>query len=193
MRVLRALVAAEAPQTIAGLTSALGGHQNTVRAQLELLRAAGFVVEAALPAAGRGRPARVYAATVAGRQVALEEPDRDQHTALVEAVAEQLADRPDPGAAARELGRAWGDRLNRRQPQTLVGALAGQGFTPEPTEDGIALLTCPLLAAARQRPEVVCSIHQGLLESLSTGPVRLLPFAAPGACLVRVGAPGPGL
>lgn len=187
VRVLRALAVAAGPQTIAALTAALGGHQNSVRAQLEHLVAAGFAVQVALPAAGRGRPANGYAATVAGRQVAGEDPRRDQQTALVEAVAEQLAATDAPVAAAEALGRLWGRKLGGPEQPGLIDALAAQGFTPEVRDTGIALLTCPLLAAARQRPEVVCAIHQGLLDALSVEPVQLRPFALPDACLVRTG------
>ncbi len=167
------------------LHESLGGHPNTVRAQLEQLVAGGFVTEARLPASGRGRPARTYAATVAGRQVALEDPERADQGALVEAVAEHLAGMPDPVAAARSVGRSWGRRLVAANSHDLTSVLAGQGFTPERTVDGIALRTCPLLDSARQWPEVVCSIHQGLIDAVSPEPQELLPFATRGACLVR--------
>ena len=66
----------------------------------------------------------------------------------------------------------------------MLGALAGQGFTPQQQPDGIHLLTCPMLAEARDAPEVVCSLHQGMLDALSEVPLRLVPFAGPGYCLV---------
>lgn len=185
LRVLRAVAAAEEPVTLAELTAGLGGHPNTTRAQLEHLVADGFAVESSRPGTGRGRPARVYVATVAGRQVALEDPGWDGHQALVEAVAEQLVGTPDPIAAAHSLGRGWGRRLAASEDSDLVHVLAAQGFTPEETADGIALRTCPLLESAQRWPEVVCAIHQGLIDAVSPQPRKLLPFAAPGACLVR--------
>nr|WP_300149407.1 helix-turn-helix domain-containing protein [Propionicimonas sp.] len=183
LRVLRALVE-QGPVTIAALHAVLGGHQNSVRQHLDGLVDAGFAEEVAQTAGGRGRPARAYAATVAGRQVALQDPDLDSSGALVEAVAEHLAATPDPVPAARAVGIGWGRRLasDRRD---LTEILAAQGFTPEPAPDGIALHTCPLLASAQRRPEVVCAIHQGLIDALSPEPLRLLPFAVPGACLIR--------
>jgi predicted ArsR family transcriptional regulator len=183
--VLRAVATAEESVTLAELTIGLGGHPNTTRAQLEHLVADGFVVESSRPGSGRGRPARVYAATVAGRQVALEDPARDDHQALVEAVAEQLVAMPDPIVAAHALGRGWGRRLAEGDDSNLVDVLASQGFTPEVTCDGIALHTCPLLESAQRWPEVVCAIHQGLIDAVSPEPRKLLPFAVPGACLVR--------
>lgn len=189
---LRALVSAEGPATLAVLHEALGGHPNTVRVQLEHLVAGGFATEVQLASSGRGRPARAYAATIAGRQVALEDPERADQAALVEAVAEHLAGAPDPVASARAVGLGWGRRLVAAERDGLFAVLAGQGFTPERRTDAIALRTCPLLDSARQWPEVVCSIHQGLIDAVSPEPQELLPFATPGACLVRPRPPAAG-
>jgi predicted ArsR family transcriptional regulator len=189
LRVLRQLAAADAPVTIGVLTEALGGHPNTVRAQLAHLVEQGFATEVSLPAGGRGRPALAFAPTLAGRQVSLAEPGRDDHAALVEAVAEQLAATPDPVSAAHDLGRAWGRRIAPAEDGRLFETLGAQGFTPERTADGIALLTCPLLDSALRHPEVVCGMHQGLIDALSTERLELVPFAAPGFCLVHAGDP----
>lgn len=57
----------------------------------------------------------------------------------------------------------------------------------------VRLVACPLLAAAKDEPGVVCSVHAGLVEES----LRLLghpelgsalePFAEPGACLLTIG------
>lgn len=185
LRVLQALLASDGRGTIATLHATLGGHANTVRAQLENLVSDGFVTQTSLPTPGRGRPARAYVATIAGRQVALEDPDREGQSALVEAVAEHLAGTADPAAAAHSVGLNWGGLLAATAGGELVSILAGQGFTPLATADGIALRTCPLLASARRHPDVVCGIHQGLIDAISSEPRQLLPFAAAGACLIR--------
>lgn len=182
---LKVLAAAHAPATLAALSESLGGHPNTTRAQLEHLVSAGFATETSLPASGRGRPARAWRATLDGRQVAGEAPDRELWDPLLEAMAEHLASGPEPGTAAREVGRGWGVRLVAAGSDDLVGVLTRQGFTPEPDADGIALRTCPLLDAAVRRPDVVCGIHQGMIDAIADSPQRLLPFARPGACLVR--------
>lgn len=188
IRVLRGLVAS-GPATLAELAGALGGHPNTTRFQLEQLVDDGFVIEVHRPSSGRGRPARTFEATVVGRQVALEDPDRDEHSALVGAVAEYLAASPDPEAASREVGRSWGRRLSQSSGADVISVLAAQGFTPEETPDGIALRTCPLLASVRLRPAVVCGMHQGVIDALSPDRWDLEPFAVTGACLLR---PRPG-
>jgi predicted ArsR family transcriptional regulator len=185
LRVLRVLAGSAAPSTLATLAGTLGGHPNTTRSQLDNLVADGWATQSDEPPAGRGRPARVYCATVAGRQVALEDPDRSDQVALLEAVVEHLAASADPRGAAREIGRGWGRRLASGERADLTGVLARQGFTPEPSVDGIALRTCPLLASARRWPEVVCVIHQGLVDEVATEPWIVEPFSLPDGCLVR--------
>lgn len=182
LRVLRVLVDA-GPATLAELTETLGGHPNTTRHQVELLLADGFVADVPGPVGGRGRPARRYVATVAGRQVSYEDPDRPEQGALVEAIAEHLVSDPDPIAAAREVGASWGRRLASGG-RDVVATLAAQGFTPEAGDD-VRLLTCPMLDAARHYPDVICAIHQGQLDAMEPGRWRLLPFAEPDACLIR--------
>lgn len=193
LRVLRVLVDADAPATLATLASALGGHPNTTRAQLDNLVADGWATQSDEEPAGRGRPARVYQATVAGRQVALEDPDRADQVALLEAVVEHLAATPEPRAAAREIGHGWGRRLASGGGD-LTSVLARQGFTPEQTVAGIALRTCPLLASAARWPDVVCVIHQGLVDQVADGDWVVEPFSLADGCLVRPrsGGSGPG-
>jgi len=203
--VLRALVAATRPVTVNDLQDVLGGHANAVRLQLDELVSRGFVTTTTQPAQGRGRPARTYAPTVAGRQVAGQEVPGDP--ALIDAVADYLSTTEDPGAAARALGRAWGVRLREgersREHETVdasggvldggvLDLLARQGFTPVTDERGLRILTCPMLDAARLRPDVVCALHQGLLDAaadrppgaVAGEPLRLVPFGAEDACLV---------
>lgn len=184
LRVLRALVVAGEPVTIAALTGELGGHPNSIRMHLEHLVEEGFAVEDAAPSSGRGRPPRAYRATIAGQQVAGQDDAWDGSTALVSAIAEQLATTSEPAEQARALGVRWGRRLKHAEADLLT-TLAAQGFAPRVAEDGIELRTCPLLETAREVPEIVCSIHQGLIDELSPEPLRLAPFARPGACVVR--------
>lgn len=191
VRVLRAVVATGGA-TISELQAGLGGHPNTIRQQLEQLVGQGFAEEVLLPASGRGRPARRYVATTAGRQIALEDPRRDEHGALVEALAEQLAVQPDAAATARAVGEAWGRRLRGEPGLDVARVLEAQGFTPEPVPTGFALRTCPLLEAAREHPEVVCSIHQGLVDAIEPGRWQIRPFALPDACLAARATPGVG-
>ena len=181
LRILRLLATAPSSLTIADLHAHLGGHPNRFRAPLEQLVANGFASETTINPTGRGRPARAYSATPVGAQVALEDPDRALHAALIEGLAEVLATSSDPVATARTLGNAWGRRL----PSTsLVEALAAQGFAPSVDHDRIVLRTCPMLDAARRDTNVVCAIHQGMIEAVSGERLTLVPFAEPGGCVI---------
>ncbi|MBI4901336.1 MAG: hypothetical protein HY829_12780 [Actinobacteria bacterium] len=187
LELLVVLARAPEPLTIADLQAELGGHPNRFRAPLEQLVTLHLASETTPASAGRGRPARAYTATPPGAQVALEEPARPVHVALVEAVAASLRNGDAPEAAARALGRAWGERL----PATgLVPALAAQGFSPLAAGDDVLLRTCPMLDAARRDPAVVCSIHQGMLDALEDGHLRLVPFATADGCIVHRELPG---
>ncbi len=129
MRVLMALTEANTPLTIIALTAELGGHPNSIRLQLESLVESGFVSERTVNRGGRGRPARIYEPTVAGHQIAGQESYREDGSALVAAIADQLAANPEPVKAAQDFGRAWGRRLASDE-RGLLETLAGQGFAP---------------------------------------------------------------
>lgn len=70
------------------------------------------------------------------------------------------------------------------------------GFAPEPDRNArvVRLTRCPLLEAAHQAPDIVCSVHQGIAEGAleefgaASDRVQLLPFAEPGACVLRLRA-----
>ena len=79
----------------------------------------------------------------------------------------------------------------------LDGRVVGfYGFEPEAdaTATTVRLTRCPLLEAAHRSPEVVCSVHLGLvsgaLEEYGADPEGsdLVPFAEPGACLLHLQA-----
>lgn len=192
LRVLQALADSAGPATIAELTAVLGGHPNSIRVQLDHLVEAGFVEVSLLPPQGRGRPSQTFRVTVDGRQVAGQSDDLNDHHALLEAVTDHLAGTDDPKGAALSVGRSWGRRLAEREGELpdLAGLLARQGFAPQPSGDGLRLLTCPLLDLVHRHPELVCLIHQGLIDTLSPRPAVLHPFSAPGACTLTLsGAP----
>lgn len=187
LRVLRALVSQPSPVTISTLAGVVGGHPNGVRLHLDQLEADGYVEVCPTPVGTRGRPAKVYRATVLGRQVAGQRPGAADFAALVAAFADEVAGRPDAAAFARRLGLAWGRRLRDASDTRadLVSVLAAQGYTPEPDGDRIRLLTCPFVDIARVHPEVLCSLHQGLVEGLAERPATIVPFAEPDACVVE--------
>lgn len=192
------------PSSLAALAAMTGAHPNTVREHLEGLRADDLVRRFAAPAAGRGRPRWLYEAT----QHSHDDP-RPEYAGLAVALASVIArTSATPGEDARNAGVEWGRQLAesvrvegtapaRRSPWRAVTDLLDQlGFGAQPEKGAyLARLTrCPLLEAAHQAPEIVCSVHQGLaegaLEVFGASPegVRLLPFAEPSACVLRLEA-----
>lgn len=198
-RVLDRLETHGPEMTVGAVADALGLHHNTARGHLDALAGRGLVVRSRRPAAGRGRPAWLYT-SVAG--AGTDERSRD-YLALTTAFAAQVArTSSDPAEASRGIGREWGRRLaasgDGAGREQVLALLARGGFGPELAAGGatVALRRCPLLEAARTHPEVVCQVHQGMVQGLleakgvdPTG-VRLLPFAEPGACLLELDRPG---
>lgn len=209
-RVLAALAEQVGPVTTAELVSAVGLHSNTVRAHLQDLTEAGLVRMETVVRAGRGRPAHRYSITDEGRAVPrVNDPAFAEYRGLTTAFATYLASRSDnPSGEAREIGRAWGRQLSDDADHLrddadpdptgmIMQLLARLGFTPAPPpatqpEEGIALRTCPLLELAEEMPEVICQVHQGLIEGAldqagaSDVGAELLPFAEPGACRLHL-------
>jgi predicted ArsR family transcriptional regulator len=196
--VLDLLVAQVEPVTAADLARRSGQHTNTVREHLDALVEAGLAGRQRAESAGRGRPAWLYVATPS------EQPVVREYAGLATALAMQLArTSAHPREDAVEAGRAWGRDLasQRATPTSPAGArrevvdvLGGLGFDPAPDGRTLAvrLRQCPLIAAAREEPEVVCSVHLGIvrgaLESWQTrsDETSLVPFAEPGACLLSL-------
>ena len=105
--------------------------------------------------------------------------------------------------AGAEAGERWGRRIAQSRPvdpskpldprTETVTVLAGYGFAPRPgSREVVELTRCPLLDAARQYPEVVCSVHLGLVRGLiserggdPTG-TDLEPFATEDACRLHL-------
>lgn len=187
-RVLR-LLEMRGGSTSAELVAATGLHENTVRGHLEQLRRDGHVRREPAPGAGRGRPA--------WRWAAVDAEDAAPYAGLAAALADAMVRRmPDAVARAREAGALWGARLASGRPQeqarsVVTDVMREQGFAPEDDGDAILLRRCPLLAAAAQRTDVVCAVHEGMIEGLARtrdadAESRLIPFAADGACVLHL-------
>lgn len=194
-RILRALREA-GPLDADELAERVGLHRNTVRAHLAVLERAGLV-EREVEREGRpGRPRVRYRAAP--------EPESG-YLLLSRVLAEHLA-RSRARVAERmvEAGRAWGrsevgpgggDGSLEQATARVIGLLGDLGFEPEPrplrrgTE--ILLHACPFREVAEEHPEIVCSVHLGLLrgalEALGArAAVDLRPFVGPELCVARV-------
>lgn len=171
-RVLGAVRAHREGVSATELAEELGLHVTTVRFHLERLARQGLVAGMTLPTGGRGRPRGVYRA--------IEVPDA--RAGMLAALADAAAGEGPAAVRAREAGERWATSLNL-DVRDAAGALATVfrqlGFAPEPFGDGLALTACPFIEEARQHPEAVCGVHQGLAAGIARragASVELRPF-----------------
>lgn len=209
--VLHVVREAKQPLGIAEIAKRLGIHANTVRFHLDTLVAHGQVERSKAPAGTPGRPPQLFAA------VRAMDPTGPRHyQVLAEALVTTLAADPDPRARSLDAGRQWGrghataltDVTGTSEPpeaaeavEHLVALLDELDFAPEqPSGDHsqIGLRRCPFLELARDRTDVVCPIHLGLMQGAMESwgsPVtvdRLDAFVEPDLCvahLTTIGAP----
>jgi predicted ArsR family transcriptional regulator len=199
--VLSTLVSQPEPTSIHALTRMTGLHANTLREHLAALERQGLVTRRQARTQARGRPGWLYVATrddlVSSQYVGL--------AATLAAVIHRTS--TDPVAEARAEGIAWGRRLAHEHGdpedpgevaarRKTVEVLDEMGFAAEPGGDAqeTRLTRCPLLEAAHQQSDVVCAVHLGITEGLLAGygydasGTELVPFAQPGACVLRLPA-----
>lgn len=195
------------PTSVQALVTLTGLHTNTVREHLDGLLRSGHVSRRLAAANGRGRQAWLYEAV---RRA----PGAGAEYAGLAATLATIVVRssPDPAEEANRAGLEWGHRLARDNPEPaqavdgspagpevvarrkVVGLFDEMGFAPETDGDAseVRLTRCPLLEAAHQQPEVVCSVHLGIargaLDTYGGDPsgAQLVPFAEPGACLLHL-------
>jgi predicted ArsR family transcriptional regulator len=191
------------PVTVAELAAELGMHGNTIRDHLDALVKRGLATRERAAVSGRGRPAWRYAAA---DDHAEPDPRVRDYAGLSSALAAHIArTSDDPNADALAAGIEWGRTLALAAPgppatsaaearRRVVGILAELGFDPaaDPRATTVALRRCPLLDTARRYPEIVCSVHLGIVRGalavLGGEPDRaaLLPFAEPEACRLHL-------
>ncbi len=164
--VLRLLESSDEPLTVAALAELLGTHPNTVRLHLDRLVSDGLVERTTDGRGVPGRPAQLFQRV---RKAPAAAPGR--YRMLAEILVENLAASAQPQRAAIEAGRRWGRREAEQQPgrepvDGLVDLLERVGFQPRGcTADGrVDVCRCPFLELAREHPDVVCSVHLGLMQ-----------------------------
>lgn len=208
-RIMALLRTADDGLDVAALADELDLHPNTVRSHLAKLDAARLVVSQPQPRDRPGRPRHTYRATEQADQV-----DRDGgYRFLARMLTGQVAAADDPPAAtSEETGAAWGRWLidepapgaftdPRSGIDQVVELLDGLGFSPElddadPDRPRVLLRRCPFLDVAREHPEVICSLHLGLmrgaLDSLGVDVAveDLQPFVEPSLCVSHLQVSG---
>ena len=199
--VLETLRETGGPMGVRELAERMNLHNNTVRKHLDLLVENGFATRLRDSVARRGRPRYVYAAAPDSSP---SEARLRNYRLLASVFAAYLHDADDPQAAAEEAGRRFGARSVDEAGigdgpsaalERVVRMLDDIGFQPELAPGGaeIRLCHCPFHELARDRQEVVCGIHLGLirgaLQQLGAPEeaLRLVPFVTPSLCVVQIG------
>lgn len=192
-RAILALLSSEGTRDALTLSRNLGLHVTTARFHLEHLEEADLVRVEPAAEKQRGRPRLLYSATK------LESSEARAQLQLVNALAEALGEDVSDHGRARsiEAGRRWADQMvpvsldQGDNPNALVTVLTDLGFKPVTDKRGMDLLSCPFRETASTHPQVVCSVHEGLVKRIAerTNPPgarapELLPFVTPTQCRI---------
>lgn len=155
--VVECLVRRGGSATSSQVASDLGIHPSTARFHLDRLVERGRVTTGQQHRTTRGRPRTVFTLR----------PDTEDgpraYRLLAAILVEDLARRDDPSAAALEAGRQWGG--TRRG--DLLATLDEMGFAPAAGGADISLRHCPFLDLASDHPDVVCTLHRGVVEGMT--------------------------
>ncbi|MDH4144088.1 MAG: helix-turn-helix domain-containing protein [Acidimicrobiia bacterium] len=168
------LARAPRPLSTAEVAASLDLHVNTVRPHLERMRDIGLL-ELSVDARGDvGRPQHRYALAEDAPSLGLEPPVFPLATRLLLRVAAQAgASREDAVEIGREQGRQDGSAgAGSRSAcvDAVMARLATLGFDPAliewPRRDRatVAFGHCPFRDLAESNPDLVCGLHQGLME-----------------------------
>lgn len=166
------------PLATADIAATLELHPNTIRPHLERMRDVGLLdVRTELPT-GVGRPQNVYTVSADAPSLGLEPPTFP----LLARMLIRLAELTGAGAEEAEIaGHEQGThdaQLFRSAPsclEALVTRLDALGFDPaiaEGSDDEEAVIGfahCPFRELAEQNPQVVCSLHRGLVRGFVDG------------------------
>lgn len=160
------------PLSTAEVAESLSLHPNTVRPHLERMRDVGLLEARPDTSGAVGRPQKLYSLSADAPSLGLEPPVFPMLARMLLAMA---ADAGLDGELAAVAGRAEGHRLAHRgigsgRPcvDAAVRMLDELGFDPARVdEDGeatVAFTHCPFADLAESDPDLVCSLHRGLLE-----------------------------
>jgi len=160
------------PLATAEVAATLDLHPNTVRPHLERMREVGLLDVRPDTSGGVGRPQKLYELSAHSPSLGLEPPVYPMVARMLLDVVVDLGVDAEP---AVEAGRRQG-RVLAHSPAAERGScvdatlclLEDMGFDPASvTDDGVTTVAfghCPFAELAERNPEVVCSLHRGVLE-----------------------------
>jgi predicted ArsR family transcriptional regulator len=159
------------PLSTSDVAESLGLHANTVRPHLERMRDVGLLEARPDTSGAVGRPQKLYNLAPDAPSLGLEPP---VFPMLARMLLSMAAVAGLDGELAADAGRDEGRRMAHRDTTSLpctdaaVRMLDELGFDPARVDDGactqVAFTHCPFAEMAAAQPELVCSLHRGLLE-----------------------------
>jgi predicted ArsR family transcriptional regulator len=159
------------PLATAEIAETLDLHVNTVRPHLERMREVGLLDQAADARGSVGRPQHRYSLAADAPSLGFEPPAFPVLARMLLELAASAGLAPEDAATAgREQGGIDAGKLRSGTDCTaaLTEELATLGFDPEVIADPvlatIAFTHCPFRELAEAYPDLVCSLHRGLVE-----------------------------
>jgi len=161
------------PVATAEIAESLRLHPNTVRPHLERMRDVGLLIVEVDARGEVGRPQHRYSLSNEAPSLGLEPPTMPLLAELMTRVAALAGAGP---LEAVEVGRGQGAAIARRYREApscleaLVTELERLGFDPAVGEGYdaetavVAFAHCPYRPLAEAHPELVCALHQGVVE-----------------------------
>lgn len=163
------------PLSTSQIADSLELHTNTVRPHLERMRDVGLLESHPDSSGAVGRPQKLYNVAPNSPSLGLEPPVYPMLARMLISLA-QVAN--IGGEDAAEAGRDEGRRLaHRRSDHGLACTEAAEemldelGFDPARLDESdratIAFTHCPFADLAQSNPELICSLHRGMLEGFA--------------------------
>ncbi len=136
----------------------------------------------------RGRPAIIFRLTPEGVVAG-----RDEYRLLALMLTDALA----RDATPYEAGARWGRHLHDASPDASVAELLDhEGFAAEQSADRIEMRRCPFAALAGDAPQIICSLHHGMIDGALAASgsdrevERLDAFVEPMLCVAKLRVSG---
>lgn len=193
-RVAQAIARLGPEISLTDISRMVGGHPNASRQHIKTLENSGYI-SATQKRGAAGRPAQLYSITPEGLRALAGNATLIAHTSFVRSLSHYIANQPHPEERALALGsqmvRDEGPLPGATKVDKVVNLLEKYGFAPTQAGTEIQLLTCPVLDSAVRHPEVVCTMHRGILNEITVNNTTFIlePFARPGMCVIRTVSP----
>jgi predicted ArsR family transcriptional regulator len=165
------LARAASPLATAEIADTLALHPNTVRPHLERMREVGLLDVESDPRGAVGRPQNRYSLAADAPALGFEPPAFPVLARmLLRLAASARLSAIDAVEAGREQGAAAAAGYERSIPceDALEAELTRLGFDPAEVHDDdgvtIGFTHCPFRELAEANPDLVCSLHRGLVE-----------------------------